>query len=310
MTRPELPWPTNDSRVREEWDFRARFSSYDGWLYGSFDFLPDTEVAYCNYYEIDRHSAEVDFILEKRKNCKEWMDWQRSSKTNSIPDLSLAAKAFDALLRNYYLNDGNGKSGFSPVLNWFYQIWPEWPEKPYLLIPVRERKRRFDAMWGKNKSRTLRVVPLVSIHKDFVAFGKGQLPRRFRYAHGPFTLGSHTWVIPSKASSEETNPTEVAAFEIDYSLSNKINLKRFENYLVQRRKERGYKGRGTTDLRVEKGRWRAELVALGAYRLIRSGLTYKQAAAFTKRKTGQSLYVHESAWSRATSRLGEHFGWD
>lgn len=59
--------------------------------------------------------------------------------------------------------------------------------------------------------------------------------------------------------------------------------------------------------RVATNAFRKQLTNLGAARLLRSGLSSTQAAAFTKRLTGRALYEHAPAWSAAKKAMIQWF---
>ncbi len=328
MNNTSLLWPTENARAREEWDFRARGKT--GWYkdhkYGPFDFLGEDEVYYCLCYEADRRVPNVPLIIENRdhpvrrveespqsgklpkfKEEKlsprvEWVEWQQRRK--DWPKLSLdeqkvlRRKTFDALLDQYLC--------LSPdhcvIGEWFYIPWPEWPMMPYLSIPRNERKRRRDKSWGNNPKRTLKRVRLMDIYKDVKAWKQGKTPNEIRKWHpgGHLIMNEDIWVIGSRLATEENQaPTEIAAFEIDFSLSPKTLSQLFNNWVVQRRKMMGYKHRENRGPASKTERLRSQLVALGARRLIETGMTYKEAADHTKSLTGRPLYASDSEWSRA-----------
>ena len=153
--------PSGKTPAREEWDFRARpEKGNENWAKGfqQFCFLPDDEVGLCWLYEFTRKAPEVDYYLKWRAEAK-------------------APRDFDSLLAHYWLTDPNGKDGHAPVTNWFYSIWPEWPESPFLSIGQTERKARYKKMWGSNPKRKLRLVPLREIYRFVVAVKAGENPK-------------------------------------------------------------------------------------------------------------------------------------
>jgi hypothetical protein len=313
---------------REEWDFRARGNTgwYDDRKYDPFDFLDDNEIYFCLCYEADRNGPNAQLIIEDRDNpvrrveelpqpgtlpkfkeerlspCPEWIEWKQRCK--DWPKLSfderavLRKRTFDALL-DQYLRLSPDHSVFA---EWFYIPWPEWPDMPYLSIPRDERKRRREKSWGKNPKPTLKLVRLADIYKDVEAWKQGKTPNRVRSWHPLHALemNEDIWVLRQLLGQEENQaPIEIAAFEIDHSLSPKRQTLLFNNWLVQRRKMMGYKHRENRGPTSRTGRLRAQLVALGARRLLDSGMTYKKAADYTKALTGRPLYAHESEWSGA-----------
>src|SRR6266702_2526265 len=104
MKHERHTWPTRNPRARSEWDFRAAWKGRDERKF-PFDFLPPEEARYCHWYEFDRTlSRTVENILE----------WRKESPAQSLGGLL-----------DYYKHTHGGDE---IVSNWFYQIWPQWPE--------------------------------------------------------------------------------------------------------------------------------------------------------------------------------------
>jgi hypothetical protein len=134
-------------------------------------------------------------------------------------------------------------------------------------------------------------------------------PNRLRYWHNrQITLNEATWIIRSLTRRDDDSIVEFATFEIDFSLSNKRLGKLFDSWLRTWRKRKGYKERQNRGPSSQTDRLRHDLMALGARRLERTGMTYNEAADYTKKETGRALYVHASAWSNALKRM-ENLGY-
>lgn len=276
--------------VREDWDFRAQpeKGKKADWTHGKpFHFLPDHEVGLCWLYELTRTAREVDYYLKWRAQAE-------------------APRDFNSLLVHYWRTDPNGKEGHAPVTDWFYSIWPDWPEKPFLSIDQTERKARYKKMWGSNPKRKLRLVPLREIYRFVVAVKAGKNPK-FPVAQANSSrieMETDVFVLRSVIPRNEAAPTEIAAFEIDYNLGDKILARRFQNWLAQRRKEKGYarrEHRGKSGTKLN----RADLCALGACRLLDSGLSIKEAQDYTEKVSGKALFADSGDWSKAKKTAGE-----
>ncbi len=276
--------PPEKPPVREEWDFRAQpeKSKKGDWnLDKSFKFLPDDEVGLCWLYEFTRTGREVEYYLKWRAEADNPSD-------------------FDCLLAHYWRTDPNGKEGHAPVSDWHYSIWPNWPEKPFLSIKWKERKERYRKMWASNPKRQLQLVPLREIYRFVVAVKAGENPQ-LPVAHANrsrIEMEPDVFILRSVIPREKVAPREIAAFELDYNLGDKILARRFQNWLAQRRKEKGYarqQHRGNSGTKSN----RAELCALGAYRLLESGLSIKEAQDYTERVSGKALFADPGDWSKA-----------
>ena len=236
---------------RKEWDFRpgpdlTKETKKGNWATGiKFDFLPENESYYCWLYEFSRYDTQESVFYTK---------WRADAGKPTD---------FDSLLDHYWRTDPNGKDGYSLVSDWFYMIWPEWPEKPYLSVPFKERQARFKKTWAKNPKRQIRLIPLRDIYRFVVAVKAGKEPKLpLGRSLLQMEMEEDTWIIPSRAGSnqEKMPPIEIAAFEIDFATTNEILAARFQNWLEQRRKEKGYKRPDKRGSRTNRG----DLIALGA----------------------------------------------
>ena len=278
LARVDLP--------REEWDFRAqpdpkKKTKKGDWTadapLGSFNFLPEDDVWFCWNYEFSRHTSEREFISKWRQGAEK-------------PD------DFDSLLAHYWLADPFGKEG-SVVAEYFYKTWPEWPEKPFLSVSLAERQRRYNKCWGHEPKRKLRLVRLKDIYRFVVALKAGEdvklpLPGR---EHWGAELGDDLWTVPKRTSRKQLPPIEIAAFEIDFELPDKVLANRFRRWLALRRKEKEYKAPDERRTRT----LRSELMALGALHLLDSGWSASKAQEFTAKVSGSALYEDETDWSHA-----------
>ncbi len=277
----------NPELDRKEWDFRPgpdpkKKTKKGDWTAGiQFNFLPEDESFFCWQYEFIRYDTRsVEFYSKWREGADK-------------------PKDFDSLLDLYWRTDPDGKTGSSMVVQWFFKIWPEWPGKPYLSVPLKERLRRFKKTWAKQPKRQLRLIPLRDIYRFVVAIKADKatetpLPGRGSW---PLEMGEDVWTIP-QLCRKGLPPFEIAAFELDFQETDERLAARFQHWLAQRRKDKGYKRQAHRETRVD----RADLVALGAMRLMDSGLSITEAMNFSERISGKALYEDVGDWSRARRR--------
>lgn len=322
---PVMPWPTEAPRAREEWEFRALGNTgwYDSKTFGPFEFLPEGEVAKCSLYERARHDADADFTLNLRESCPQWKAWRQYQANPNASDpaqlTKLTQDAFDALLRRYYETHRAKNAEFSlPLrddipLDWFYLVWPEWPLKPFLSVAPAERRRRYRICWGTNKPRSMPVIDLQDIYRAVNDLKAGKVPEHGNACRKLWGRGrdpiinADIWVSEPTAADPNGPVLELIPLLVDHSLSIKILTRLFANLLRQRRQEKGYKERGTTNLRLITKRLRSDLQKLGAARLLHSGMTARQATNMTKKITGMPLYANPGEWSVAKDAMVDFF---
>lgn len=326
--RRRVRGPKKPRPAREEWDFRPRGITdwYDDRKYGHYDFLDENEVFFCLCYEIDRHGPDAPSIVADRDHpvrrvevvpqtgalpkfkeerlspCLGWIEWKQRCKDwaelSFDEQLLLRQKTFDALL-NQHLRLSPDHCVFR---EWFYIPWPEWPAMPYLSIPSSERRLRLQKSWEKYPKRALKLVCMLDIIKGVRALKQGKTYPGLQYwIHGnDLKMNEDIWVLRPRFSPEQDKaPTEIVAFAIDFNLSPKTLTQLFNNWVVQRRKLMGYKHRENRGPASQAGRLRSQLMALGARRLLDTGMTYREAADYTKALTGRPLFAGESEWSDA-----------
>ena len=272
---------------REEWDFRPqpdpkKKTKRGDWTSSiPFNFLPEDESYFCWQYEFSRYAIQsFDYYSQWRAGAGKPAD-------------------FDSLLDHYWRTDPNGKTGCPPVAQWFYKIWPEWPAKPYLSVPFKERRRRFKQTSDKGPKQRLRLMPLRDIYRYVVAVKAGKATEALLSGRGvgPVEMGNEIWTFP-RAPQEGVPPVEIAAFEIDYELSNENLVSKFQVWLEQRRKLKGYERPDRRGSRAD----RSDLIALGAMRLMDSGLSIRKAMDFSERISGKTLFEDSGDWSKARKR--------
>ena len=277
--------PATHLPPRKEWDFRAKpekAAKGGDWSVGHpFDFLPDDEVWRCWHYEFTRDGPEVPYVLAKRAG---------------IP----APADFDAHLAHYWRTDPNGKEGCAPEATCSHYLWPEWPTRPFLSVPLAERQRRYHGCWKDNPKRQLPLIPLSDLFRLEAALINGdEQPPSTDWLRGRgVKMEPSTWVLRRHSDRAKVPPSEVVALELDYKLPNGVLVKRFANWLHQHRKQQGYTRQDQRG-RSETKELRAALHSLGAIRLQDAGLSINQAIEHTEKVSGLSLYADPGDWSKA-----------
>jgi hypothetical protein len=79
----------------------------------------------------------------------------------------------------------------------------------------------------------------------------------------------------------------------------------FENWCREQMRINGWKEKPNRGQNSDTDRLRTELKYLGAWRLVQSGLTYRKAADYTKKVSGQPLFAGKGEWSRAVKAAEE-----
>jgi len=151
---------------------------------------------------------------------------------------------------------------------------PEFPSKPYLSIPVNERKQRLRTLWPP-VSASLAVKPFA------VPVDIGQ-----QLAHGRVLYGF----------------TELAVFEINWTESNTFLREAFFLWLEENRPV-GIKPLQRRGAGAPLRRWFDDLKALGAWRWLKGGRRWEDAYIHTSEVTGAGLYSNRGeVWMRAAKR--------
>ena len=91
---------------------------------------------------------------------------------------------------------------------------------------------------------------------------------------------------------------DTVPFEIDYEVSTEALVIRFQRWIEQRRLQMGYV---RPDRRLSRSD-RGDLIALGAMRLMDSGLSIRKAMDFSARISGKTLFEDSGDWSKARKR--------
>jgi hypothetical protein len=234
-----LPWPTENPRAREEWDFRPKL-------------LPKEEIDWCFQYEMDRVRLKPHWVAFIQK-------FRQDSGDGS----------YSALFRKAEECRRNRTPDEWPRV--FHALWPEWPNRPYLSVERSTRLRRLQDWARFPSNKALKTIDL----KDLLKADQ-------------HALGSS------------------AAFydyvEVPLYLTEKEALKAFRGYLLQRKK-RNPTTEFTRGAAAPNRRLRADLCAIGLWRLVESGLTRQQAIIYSGKISGRTLFsLNPSAWTRALNR--------
>jgi hypothetical protein len=175
-----------------------------------------------------------------------------------------------------------------------------------------ERKKRRDACWPKEERQpqSLRLLPLDEIYKALhtdVSACSEFVRASFRCRPDDAAVYDRKMVtIRRKDRDDGREYTNIiAAFDIDFSLSDTQLAKLFQNWCREQQREKGLKQKENRGQSSGTKRLRNELQSLGAWRLIQSGLTYKQAAKNTEEVSGKPLYAHPGEWSNAVNAAKE-----
>jgi len=165
-----------------------------------------------------------------------------------------------------------------------FSFCPEWPDEPYLSINRQERKRRLKAMGGTSTAD--------EIGRDLCKLSGLEMVRGYCELGGTIQSIKHEWQW-------------YAGFEIDWRLSNEEMIRSFKDWLNDNRPSHI---KPIKDSKVGAGspqrRMRADLKALGAFRLMRKHGTWLKAhnASFDDVTKKGLLAYSPSAWTRAKQR--------
>lgn len=267
IVKPVMPWPTENPRAREEYYFRPVL-------------LPDHEIHWCCEYELGRI-----------RQTQIWRENIQAFRNISGGD------RYEVLRKEADRYRLELKPEQWPVI--FYELWPEWPNKPYLSVSAEERKKRI-AEWERDfEPEVLEQVNLGELISDYVYESKRldslktDLPLPKLFHHKPPELGE----------TISDSYGETVAFKIYPHLTLSSFKKQAEIWFRQYHQNRG------TSLPEQRGasaaakKLRADLCAIGFWRLVRSGLSREEAANFQLNETDQPLLANDpAAWSRALKR--------
>jgi len=304
-------WPTKDPRARTEWDFRAAWKNRNDRKYPS-EFLSPEEVWFCHRYEFHRTlQREVTDTLEWRmeKWSPELTKWvtPRLRYEEAVEQWKTGhRRTFDALMEHWKRPRAQGGEADPIVMEWFYQVWPQWPEQPYLSINRKEREDQFKKTWPNQKPRVLPALPLDKLcaaRTDIRGCGSEVQRALHLFPNERKEFDGETIIIYRRDHQDAKEyPHVIAALQIDFSVSPTRLAKRFENWCREKARIKKWTAKPNRGPNSEAERFRKELKCLGAWRLVQSGLTHKQAAEFTMEKSGQPLFADKSEWSRAVKQ--------
>jgi hypothetical protein len=273
MNFTDLPWPTINPRARDEWDFGKNR-------------LPEEEVDPCHFYEAARMRWS-DPPLANIRAFREQSD----------------AKDYGSLCRQHDAWTRGDPRKSLPL----YALWPEWPSAPYLSVSRKERLNRIAHIDRDQPAEVLHQVPL----NEFLADAAKEFPRLqsvaaklnpppsvpelYRSTFGP------TIPIPDKG-------LELVGLLIRSDWTEKEFVNRALNWYREHCKTRGVKAefRGSSKLGQQ---LRADLKAIGFWRLVQSGMSRSEVAAFTAKIAGEPLFSYDSSrWTKALKRAESVIG--
>lgn len=270
MKSSSLPWPTENPRARAEWDFRPGL-------------LPENEVGWCHEYELARIRQTQPWRSDIEKLRRE------SGGSTYDSFWSKAKECLRTLKRTQW-----------PSI--FYTLWPEWPLKPYLSVNPKDRKTRINDWCRDEKPDVLEQIGFQEL------FGKDRQT----------LLAARLGIIelPAKLEMEEVGDTipgpmdEVVAFRIPGYASDRELVDMFKEWLKQRPKKPGKAPPEYLGAAAPVKLMRADLCAIGFWRLVRSGMSRKQAILYTQSISKKALFSdHPGAWTRAMQRAKELLQW-
>ena len=271
--KPAMPWPTTAPRAREEWDYHVQM-------------LHEDEVAWCHEYELQR------MLLPKF-----WMPIIERFR-NGCP-----AKSYDAYFQGAIPHLQKPQLFVFPER--FFTVWPEWPAKPYLTVPIKERKRRIGDWTRQIGPEMMMQVGLNEILAPYIAE-----IRRLQAKPDDTQL---KFLKPADLEVGETMPDlydRIVAFKVNDFCSDKEFSNMTLNWFRADQAKRGIKPVEKRGAAADTKKMRADLCAVGFWRLVRSGLSPTQVVVYTTKVSGKPIISdHKSAWSRAMARVKKLARW-
>ena len=230
----------------------------------NFKNCPDEEVRDCFHYEFNREIPEVREWITKWRNDTEGTDFDALESSLTFDRMAELVSRLDV-----------------PDVSWF-PIYPEWPEKPFLSIPDKERRARRHRLGSEPASQlSWRLYPSTKATRRGLPIDWERIADGFE--------NSGMWPV---AALEEN--AWIAPFKIDWEHSDKQLSEAFGSWLKRYRpdtiKQRKSKTGGGSELRE----MRADLKALGAFRQ-RVQRTFEDVQS-------QSQYSDQSAWLKAARK--------
>ncbi len=266
-----LPWPTANPRAQAEWDYSA-------------DALSEQEVQTCHEYEFGRMimlPLWSGIVNRFRQGC---------------PQQSY--NAYKTAYAKLVTNDDATRQTMG-VRDRFYSLWPEWPERPYLSVPINERRARLRDWLRFNGPETLIPVSFKEILAPYLA----EIAR-----------------LKAKINGQELPPVnydfkpigdtlidlyhEIVPFRIDVYCTETEFMDMARNWYKKHCENRGVEMVQRRGAAAETKIKRADLRALGFWRLERSGMLPTQIVYYTQNIAGEPIVSdHKSDWSRTRARI-------
>ena len=242
-----------------------------------FDTVPDTEMDVCFLYEYGREQA---------KSSKKWKmladqlharnSAGRGAKGKTKPFLEL----FDAIGSIF----GKGKS-----LSWCCD--PAFVTTPWQALDEKLRRdeaRQFKEQNSQAQSLQEFICLSIALERDLPKYEKAG------------ATDYRSWALLDKLMHDETEQREYGFLAVNWNYTNDQLIDEFKKWLDEKREDRK-----AVESQQGKAKARQYLRALGAKRLLDSGLTVAAAMEYTEkflkdeRDAPRPLYESERGWSKA-----------
>jgi len=313
-----LPWPTANPRAREEWEFRPAS-------------LPGDEVWWCHQYEMRRicqgESWREDTKRFRRESGGENYEayWRKAEECFSALKLEEWPAIFYTLWPEWpnspYLSV-KPEERERRIKDWCWDI-PEVLETVDLYELLRKFKATITEPSLNLKPESLSVE---TINKWFAELPVDSQSIGNQPDHEQTPIDTITKPSPNLDSFESlsnlgppikgfefarmlSDPTGViVAIRIPYNITTEKFMALVRDWFKRRQVSQGepieLRGAATPTKIL-----RADLCAIGFWRLVRSGLTPQQAILHTQNVSGKPLIAdHPSAWTRALKRAMQLLG--
>ncbi len=261
-----MPWPTRNPRAREEYYFRSSL-------------LPDFEVGWCHQYELSR-------LRQSEAWCRHIQDFRMISNGGKYEALQKEAERCE-------LANPEDWPGI------FYALWPEWPGQPYLSVNPREREKRIKNWVRHFEPDVLEQVHVGNLISDYVYESQW---RESLKTKNPLPRLAHR-ELPKPGETIFDGYRDTVAFRLDPYLSLSEFTDQAAIWFRQYHQKRGTTRPERRGAGAPAKLMRTDLIAIGFWRLVRSGLSREEAANFQLNEADKPLLANDpAAWSRALKR--------
>jgi hypothetical protein len=231
---------------------------------------------FCQWVETRLTEQRKDIELDEVSSRRKIDDYYHLSMLMEINRVDLTGDKPRAMSEEFYQFVYQAGPWRMP---WLLRDWPEFPATAWLTIPPNTRQQRLKKYGATPKHPDPKEPPSLTAGVD-----------RLRGADGK---------LRSSVTTEWPTGffTTIQVIEVDWKLSCKELLRRFQAYLEQNRPKGALKWevRGRTS-------YRDRLKALGALRLMRHCKgNWRVAAQIAFNASEKDLYSNQTAWLRATN---------